>query len=126
MKLEYVEILYGDARKISPQPPEKMDTNINFTKVELSKNMLMLDFDYTVIYAPDESHLRLSGKAAFSGAESKKLFDEWQKDKKFTGKEGEMVLNAINYNVSINAIFMAKVFNMVPPIVLPTLTFKKP
>ena len=126
MKLEYVEILYGDARKNSPQQPEKMDTNINFTAVELSKNQLMLDFDYTVLYSPDQSHLRLSGKAAFSGTESKKLFDEWQKDKKFTGKEGEMVLNAINYNVSINAIFLAKVFNMVPPIVLPTLTFKKP
>lgn len=126
MKLEYIEVLYGDARKNSPQQPEKMDTNINFTNVELSKTELILDFDYTVLYAPDQSHIRLSGKAAFSGPESKKLFDEWQKDKRFTGKEGEMILNAINYNASINAIFMARVFSLVPPIVLPTLTFKKP
>lgn len=125
MKLETIEIVSGDAKKKSVENAKKIDTSINFTNVQLEKDQLYLDFQYTVLYQPDESHLRLNGTAMFSGPETKKLFEEWAKTKKMSGKDGETILNAINYNASINAVLLSKVFNLLPPIVLPTLSFRE-
>jgi hypothetical protein len=126
MKLEYIDIVYGEARKNSPVTPKAIGTNINLTKAELDGSNLRVQFDFLATYSPDGSHLRLSGVAVFSGQEAKKAFDEWSKTARITGEPGEYILNSINYSASINAIQMSRVFNLTPPVTLPRLTMKPP
>ena len=42
------------------------------------------------------------------------------------GVLGEQIVNTINYSASINAAFIARVFNLTPPIVPPTIRFQQP
>lgn len=124
MKLDRIDFMAGEAKRISDVTVQGVNTSIAFTKAELSGDSLSLDFDYSVTYAPDESFIRISGKALFSGKESKKAYDEWAKTQKITGEAGEYVLNAVNYGAALNGVLMAKVFNMAPPVMLPRLTFQ--
>ena len=48
------------------------------------------------------------------------------KTKQIMGVLGEQIVNTINYSASINAAFIARVFNLTPPIVPPTIRFQQP
>jgi hypothetical protein len=122
MKLERIDLISGNVRKVSSVHSRSMNTNINFVKVDGRVGSLDIDFEYSVTYKPDGSQLFISGKAAFSGPESKKCSEEWSRTGRIGGAPGELILNAINYSASINAIFVARAFNLTPPVVLPTLT----
>jgi hypothetical protein len=124
MKLDYIEVRTGEVKKASDAITQGVDTNIAFTSAEVTGDTLKLGFDFSALYAPDRSYIRISGKAIFSGKESKKAQEEFSKTKKIGGETGEYILNAVNYGASMNAVMIAKVFNMAPPITLPRLTFK--
>ena len=124
MKLDSIEFRGGDAKKVSDVVTRGVNTSIAFTTAEVSGDELRVGFDYSAMYAPDQSYIRITGKAVFSGKEAKKAFEEWTKSKKISGETGEYMLNAVNYGASMNAVMMAKVFNMAPPIMLPRLTFE--
>jgi len=122
MKLEYITLESGDAKRNSSKKPESINTNIAMVNVAADGDNLMVNFEFTATYAPDESYIRLIGIARFSGKEARNAAQEWAKTKRITGKEGELIVNSINYAASINGVLMAKVFNMTPPLILPTLT----
>jgi hypothetical protein len=124
MKLDSIDFRGGDAKKVSDAAMHGVNTSIAFISADLSGDSLSLGFDYSAIYAPDQSYIRISGKAVFTGKESKRAYDEWMKTKKIGGEAGEYIVNAIHYNASLNAVMIAKVFNMAPPITLPRLTFE--
>jgi len=124
MKLEYMDFEFSDARKAAQLPPDAINASIDLTMAELKDSNLLLDFVYTATYAPHGSYIRIGGKAAFSGPEGKAAYAEWKKTKAVTGTSGEMILNAINYSASLNAVFIARIFNLAPPISPPTIKFK--
>jgi hypothetical protein len=119
MKLDSIDFRSGDAKKMSDANVTGVNTTISFTSAELSGDSIALNFDYSALYAPDESYIRISGRAVFSGKESRKSHEEWTKTKRITGEAGEYMLNAVNYGSSMNAIMISKVFNMAPPVMLP-------
>lgn len=125
MKTDYIDLISGDVRRVGPEPPKSMNTNINLTSAVILKNRLVVDFEYTVTYLPDESMIRIAGKGIFTGSEAKKAKDEWEKTTHITGSHGELILNAINYSASLNALLLARAFNMTPPVILPELKFRK-
>lgn len=124
MKIDSLEILSGDFRKLGAQAPQTMNLNINITGASAGAGTLLLDFEYAVVYFPDNSHIRLLGKAALSGseAEAREAAGEWAATGKISGPDGELIINAINYSASMNAVLISKALNIAPPIVLPTLT----
>jgi hypothetical protein len=124
MKLDSISFLSGDARKASDAPTQNVSTAIAFTSAEVSGDSLSLGFDYSSVYTPDGSYIRIGGRAVFSGKEAGRAYEEWSKTKRISGEHGEYMLNAINYGASMNAIMIAKVFNMAPPVLLPRLTFE--
>ena len=126
MKLESLDIVSGDFRKISPQAPQTVNMNINITSALAQKGLLLLDFEYVVTYLPEGSHIRLLGKAILSGSESAGAAAEWETTGRISGQHGELIINAINYSASINAVLISKALNVAPPIVLPTLTLEAP
>ncbi len=124
MKLEFLDFEYAEARKRSNTFAESMNINVDVTDAKFEDNSLSIAFNYTVAYS-DQSYIRISGKARFSGADAKTAFNEWEKTKRITGTPGEQIVNAINYSASINSIFIARIFNLTPPIVPPTIIFKQ-
>ncbi len=127
MKLEFLDFEFSEAKKNSIQAlPQNINTNINLDSVDLDKNNLNVRFTYTVSYVPDGSYIRMSGVASFSGQqETKAAYDEWKKSSKIGGSAGEQIINTINYSTTVNAIFIARVFNLAPPVVLPTIKFEE-
>ena len=121
MKLEFLDFESSEARKNSNGAPQSINTNIDITNAQLEKDLMTINFSYTASYVPDNSYVRIGGKASFSGPEARAAFDEWKKTKKIGGNTGEQIINLINYSASINAIFIARVFNLTPPIVPPTI-----
>ncbi len=125
MQLDYLDFESSEAKKNPGTGFQGIDSTINFTSVAMDKGVLRLDFVYLATYAPTKSFIKLSGKAGFSGPEAKAAADDWTKTKKIAGATGEQIVNAINYNASINAVFIARVFNLTPPIMPPTIKFEK-
>ncbi len=121
MRLEFLDFESSEARKNSNGAPQSINTNIDITNAQLEKDVMTIKFSYTASYIPDNSFVRIGGKASFSGPETKAAFEEWKKTKKVGGTAGEQIVNLINYSASINAIFIARVFNLTPPIVPPTI-----
>jgi hypothetical protein len=123
MKLETMELISCDAKRNSLTASKTINTNIALNSVSEEKGQLKVDFQYTVTYAPDESHLIIGGKATFSGTESKAAAGEWAKTGRITGAPGEFVMNSINYAASVNGVLVARAFNLLPPVALATLAF---
>lgn len=121
MELEYIDFDSGDVRKEDIRSAKQLSTNIALADVAADGDKLNVKFDYTVSYLPGGGHIRISGKARFNGAESKKAQQEWAKTSRITGKHGEMILNAIHYGAATNAVLLSKAFNLTPPLILPTL-----
>ncbi|HIH22458.1 TPA: hypothetical protein HA238_01900 [Candidatus Micrarchaeota archaeon] len=126
MKLELVDFESAEVKKVSSAMPQGLNTNINFVDAVLEKDALKVSFDYLVTYMPDNSFIRIHGRAIFSGPESKPAYEEWKKQKSFGGVSGEQILNAVNYTCSINSVFISRVFALTPPIVPPTIKFNPP
>lgn len=121
MKLEFVEFKSGDAMRKGNAIPKSINTNIVLSGAEAEKDRLKVDFEYGVMYQPDQSYVRMKGSASFIGPEAAKSVEEWKKTKRITGPHGEFVFNALYYHCSINSLMITRVFGMAPPITLPTL-----
>ena len=124
MRLQSIDYDFGDVRKSGNTLPTKFNTNIELTGAGAEKEILSVSFRYTATYDPDGSYIQLGGIAKFLSEDAKKTADEWSKNKRIMGEGGEAILNAINYNAAMNIILMARVFNLVPPVLLPTLKFE--
>lgn len=122
MNLDSVELTFGEARKNTSAIPTSMSSNITISRANIEDGKLALEFEYLVRYLPDESRITIAGISIFSGPEVKKAHDEWLKDGRIIGAPGEYILNAINYNASMNAILLARAFNLMPPVILPKIT----
>jgi hypothetical protein len=124
MRLEYIEFKSGDIMRRGLVAPKRIDTDISIEDARISDgNHLTIDFAYTALYDPDNSHIKMRGVAGFLGDDAKALLNKWKKSGNMEGDSGLMVLNAINYHASMNSVLIVKSFNMVPPIMLPEISF---
>lgn len=124
MQMEFMDFDFSDAKKNAQTVPQGINTNIDLVSVEVKKDLMNLSFVYTASYLPDKSYIRIGGRAVFSGQDTNRACEEWKKTKRITGQAGEYIINMINYSASINAIFIARVFNLTPPIMPPTIKFE--
>jgi len=125
MKLQRMDFWSGQAQKNGMAMPSNFNTNINISKASAGKGTLDIEFQYSVSYAPDGSSLVLGGTAVFETKDAKSAVDEWSKTKRIGGPEGEAIVNAINYNATAHMVMFARLFNLVPPLTLPTLKFEE-
>ena len=120
MQLEFLDYDFSEVKKNAiGQPPRAIDSKIDLTNASLAKDILELNFVYSVSYLPDKSTIRIGGRARFSGSGAKAVFAEWRKSRQVTGAEGEYIINTINYSTSTNAMLIARAFNLSPPIIPP-------
>lgn len=129
MILEFLDFEFSEARKTEegiPKMPTAINTNIDIVEAEAKNNILNIRFVYRATYIPQQHYIRIDGKASFKGPEAKAAYEEWKKIRRITGTAGEQIVNAINYSCSINSIFIARIFNLVPPISPPVIKFEEP
>lgn len=126
MKLEFLDFEFSEARKNTPAPAQTINANIDLTEVSAEKDALQVRFLYNVTYMPGSNFIRIGGKAKFSGSDATAALEDWKKTKRISGPAGEVIINAINYSASINAVFIARIFNLTPPIVPPVIKFGEP
>ncbi len=118
IKLDFVEFTGAEVKKESIKGiPANFRTRIDIVDTDVKDEKLNLTFSYTVQYAPETTHITLYGLAGFSGEEIKKGFEMAKKTKKFPDEVRNQILTGINHVCSTNSVFIARVFNLAPPVV---------
>jgi hypothetical protein len=125
MKLEALEFEFADAIKKTGGVVESINVNIDIPRIEQTENSIKIYFVYVANYLPEQSYIRIGGTAIFSGSDVKEMYKKWIENKKFNGPQGEQIINSINYAAATNAIFIARIFNMPPPISPPQIKLEE-
>ncbi len=83
-------------------------------------------FEFSCLYEPDIASMEFSGNITEmrSEEESKKVLEQWGKDKTLPLDTLERVMNAILNRCHIEALIIAKELNMPPPFNLPKVRVK--
>lgn len=121
MNLESVDFDFAEIRKASNNPPSKINVGFDVSNFSVKGDLVKFYFRYTVSYLPDSSFIRLGGFANFRGSDAVAESKDWIKNKKLSGPAGEAILSMLNYTASLNTVFIARVFNMTPPISPPSI-----
>lgn len=121
MKVEGVVFEFSDVKKLGTSQIENINIGLDISRVVEERKLLKVHFTYTATYSPSKSYIRLGGFMLFSGSDALQVTKEWLKNKRLSGTIGEQVTSAINYSASINSVFIARVFNLNPPIAQPVI-----
>lgn len=81
---------------------------------------ILADFDFVTTYEPKLGQIKMSGEILFSDVNSKKILDEWKKNKKIMNEVGVPLMNAIFRRCLSRVLWMAEDLQLPPPIVFPT------
>jgi hypothetical protein len=127
-KINEVEI-----KRKKDAPTTGFDINVNIKSIveEEKEKKIIIEYEYSVNYKPDVASMRIVGELIGEFSNSKEILKEWEKSKKekrvakLPPEFSEEVLNAINYICSVNGTILARVLNIVPPIVMPKLQLEK-
>jgi hypothetical protein len=120
MKVTKSVFEFSDVR-IREKPVKNLSVNIDMPDFTALKNGLRVYFVYTVSYDPSETYMRLGGYLELEGEDITAVSKEWVKNKKISGETGEGVLNLVNYHSCMNAVLLARIFNITPPLIPPML-----
>jgi hypothetical protein len=116
-------------KKESTASKININNNVSIKNVEsidfaLGKNKqdgLKFTFEYSSKYEPDFAEMTFSGDVLFleSEKEVKRILEEWKKKKSVSKEVMAEVLNSILGKCNVQALVMARDFNLPPPIMLP-------
>lgn len=122
METKAIDFEFAEVKKKGDKQLEGVGIGIDIMGVrELDPKTARIAFVFTAKYPPNESYLRIGGIADFSGSDVVVASRSWEVNKKLSGPLGEQVLNNLNYAASINAVLLARVFNLTPPVTPPVL-----
>ena len=121
--------------KINVEKKKSVDGKINITNnvtitdvqaahLSLGKNKqegLRFSFEFNSKYEPGVGHITLKGDVVSieSDENTKKILDDWKKDKKIKKEHIEHILNQVLSKCNIQALILSKDINLPPPIKLP-------
>ena len=114
----------ADVRKDREGVPDNIEVAVTIDSItKESEEELTVEWSYGVEYKPDIGMVKISGDALCrdTPANIDKVIDSYEKKKEFPADLGTDVLNMINANASINAIFIIRPFNLFPPFTPPLL-----
>jgi hypothetical protein len=129
-------ILYININKIdaSVSRPENFGGEITVNSSPVIKNLsekeinvpgitsaLLVEFDFNTVYEPKLGQIKISGELLFTDSNSKKIVDEWKKNKKILNDVGVPLMNAIFRRCLTKAIALSEDLQLPPPIVFPTI-----
>jgi len=125
MKLMGLVLTGADVKKASSTIPKSVNVDLAVTKItKKDATTITLDFAYVINYLPKIPRVKLTGHAYCqdSAPNIRKALLTYKKTKKLPFEIAGEVLNMINANAGMNAIFLIRPFNMLPPFMPPLIT----
>ncbi|MFH0738220.1 MAG: hypothetical protein V1827_06265 [Candidatus Micrarchaeota archaeon] len=128
--LEVVSLMFKGAeiRKEADVIPESIEVSVSVDGVEQDgDDAVILYWSYNVDYRPNAANVKINGEARCTATPDaiRKFIKEFEETKQFPLVDGGAeVLNMINANASINAIFLIRPFNLMPPFTPPLIESK--
>ncbi|MGB9635425.1 MAG: hypothetical protein ACP5H8_03865 [Candidatus Micrarchaeia archaeon] len=121
MEFAGVRLNYVEAKRDKDSLISGINININIEDVKSAKENLMIDFTYSVSYAEDVGHLKVSGTvyAKDTITNVKKVEDGWRMEKRLPNEIAQPLLNLINFSAGVNGVFVARAVNLAPPLIPP-------
>ncbi len=133
LSIEFNKILVERYKQL--EPPIKIESNLkitdikkdSFTLAQKKEPVLLLNFEFSLDYAVKQALLLITGIIVYhsSPKEIEKLFNEWQKNKKFDPDIMQEILNTILIRCNIKALLLSQELGLPPHIHLPLIQ-KKP
>ncbi|MFH1684755.1 MAG: hypothetical protein ABH983_00455 [Candidatus Micrarchaeota archaeon] len=125
MKLMGLVLTGADVKKATSSIPKSVNVDLAVTKItKKDATTITLDFAYIIDYLPKIARVRLTGHAYCqdSAPNIRKALLTYKKTKKLPFEVAGEVLNMINANAGMNAIFLIRPFNLLPPFMPPLIT----
>ena len=129
MPVRMIRLKSIEARRyIEPsQAPRQIRVDHNVTVINISmkdQNNSVMDFQYTTSYGPI-GIIRMEGDVLFEDKNAEKIVDMWGKSRKMPDEVATQVHNAIIQACVTEAVAIAKVLSLPPPIPLPQIRIGK-
>lgn len=122
--LEMMNLVFtgGEVKRMKPTAPAAVDVNVeikNVTKKDAAH--VHVDFVYSIDYKPKVAWVKLFGFAYCNDTPEniKKILAEFKKKKNISLDHAARLINVINANAGMNAVFMLRPFAIVPPFMPP-------
>ncbi|VVC01326.1 Uncharacterised protein [uncultured archaeon] len=98
-----------------------VDLKVNDFAKTNQEGVATIKFSYVIIYSPNSALVQFFGEAlvAEEASELEKLLKHWKEKNKHDDDSAEIILNAINAFVGLNALFVLRAFNLPPHIAPP-------
>jgi len=115
----------ADVKKASSTIPKSVNVDLAVTKLtKKDASTITLDFAYVIHYLPKVARVKLTGHAYCqdTAPNIRKALLTYKKTKKLPFDVAGEVLNMINANTAMNAIFLIRPFNLLPPFMPPLVT----
>lgn len=90
------------------------------------ESAIVAEFDLVTSYEPKLGHIKMTGEVIFTDSNTKKIMDEWKKNKKIIKEVGMPLMNAIFRRCLSRVILIAEDLQLPPPIVFPTVVAAEP
>lgn len=102
------------------EQPSEVNVNINIDSIKVKKDEASVEFTYSIDYTPEVAKCTVTGTVSCTDTPPnlKKLVSNWKK-KVLPPELGTNVINVINANVGVNAVFLTRPFNLLPPFMPP-------
>ncbi|HHF58803.1 MAG TPA: hypothetical protein ENL44_01210 [Thermoplasmatales archaeon] len=130
MPVKMIRLKSIEARRyLEPsQAPRQIRVDHNVTIVSISfknQNNSTIDFQYTTNYG-SIGIIRMEGELLFEDKNARKIADMWSKSRKMPDEVATHVHNAIIQACITEAVAIAKILSLPPPIPLPQIRVGKP
>jgi hypothetical protein len=125
MKLMGLVLTGADVKKVNSSIPKSVNVDLAVIKItKKDATTITLDFAYIIDYLPKIARVKLTGHAYCqdSAPNIRKALLTYKKTKKLPFEVAGEVLNMINANAGMNAIFLIRPFNLLPPFMPPLIT----
>ncbi|MFH1221811.1 MAG: hypothetical protein V1492_01865 [Candidatus Micrarchaeota archaeon] len=115
----------GEIKIKEDSPPKEITIDLKLDKISKTEDPAVADvkFIYSIIYAPNSALVQLGGEVLVSDAPDAidKLVKSWKEKHRIEEEPATIIMNTINSYVSLNALFILRVFNLPPHISPPAI-----
>ena len=110
-----------------------ISNNVNISSIDKvdmgikDQTGLKFSFVFNSTYEPKMGKIAIEGDVVYLGKkdETKKILDEWKKNKKVTPDVMEKILNTVLAKCNVEALILSRDINLPPPLQLPKVAAKK-
>ncbi len=115
-----------EAKRNEGMPVKGFDVLFNVEDVKVEQDTVKIRFLYTANYKDNAGVIKIRGEiVSKEEKDTLKTIEDGLKAKKLPPEYMQNIVNAINHMGTANATLVASILNVVPPIRMPLLKFKK-